>query len=281
MPLTPLLLSDNLFNTRLYPSHSLVGDEEPAGFEAFHVADGRRTPGDRWQATTANAQHILTLTMDRIRWADTFILDRGHNLGGKEVVLECSDDNFTTVQVVADIVIPTVTQGGPLTGAFGVVTEEGAWAIQFPARPAFYWRIRIPAMGVNLVPQIVGAWLGLSYMPSGGALWLPWGEDSNTAQFAETVTEWGWSGRGPVATPNDGSLQIKLSSEFDYELARYHLIEVFGSGRPMWICYDTAQADRLFLALRTKTRLGFEYAPGWWPRQGGIPYQEHAVLRPS
>jgi hypothetical protein len=280
MPLAPLLLSDNLLNLRAYPGNALVGDEEPAGFEAFHVADGRRSVGDRWQATTANAQHTLTLTCDRLRTADTVVLDRGHNLGGKEVAIEAADEStFTNPQVIFDAVLPTVTQGGPITGAFGVLTEEGAWAFNFPPRAASYWRLRIPAMGAGLVPQIVGAWLGQSYTPA--FLHLPWGEDSNTAQFAETVSEWGWSGRGPVATPNDGTLQIKLSSEFDYELARYHLIEVFGSGRPMWICYDTAQADRMFLALRTKTRIGFEYAPGWWPRQGGIPYQEHAVLRPS
>lgn len=280
MPLPALFLSDNLLNTRLYPGHTLVADEEAAGFEAWHVADGRRTFGDRWQATTANAQHTLTIACDRLRWADTLILDRGHNLGGKEVVLECADEStFTNPQIVLDIVLPTVTQGGPLTGAFGVLTEEGAWAVNFPDRAASYWRIRIPAMGAGLVPQIVGLWLGLSYTPT--YLGLPWGEDSNTAMFQETVSEFGWAGRGPVATPNDGALSIKLSSEFDYELARYHLIEVFGTGRPMWICYDQAQADRLFLALRTNTRIGFEYQSGWWPRQGGIPYREHAPLRPT
>jgi len=279
MPLTPLILSDSLLNTRLYPLHTVVGDEEPAGFEAWHVADGRRTFGDRWQPTTANAQHTLTATFDRIRAFDTIVLDRGYS--ATEVIGECSDDGYTTVQPVFDIVLPTVTNPGPANGAFGCRTEEGVWWLNFPDRAASSFRLRFPAMGAGLVPQIVGCYLGLSYVPAGGALWLPWGEDSSTAMFAETVSEYGNIGRGPVATPNDGTLQIKLTSEFDYELARLHLIEVFGSGRPAWICYDQAQADRLFMAVRTKSRLGFEYTSGWWPRQGGIPYIENSPLRVS
>lgn len=273
----PLILAENFFNARLFPLHVLAADEEPVGMESWHVADGRRTPSDRWQGITANQQRTLTVSCDRIRAADTLVLDRGHNLAGKELALECSDDNFVSVQSVFDFVLPSVCQPGPISGPFGILTEEGAWAINFPDRAATYWRLRIPAMGAGLVPQIVGAWLGLSYSP--GFLLTPWGDDSNTASFEEVVSEYLWRGRGPVAQANDGALGIKLLTEFDYELARYHLDGIFGSGKPTWICYDQAQAERMFLALRPQGRQGFELAQGWWPRQARINYVEHSPLR--
>src|SRR5258708_21125283 len=104
---------------------------------------------------------------------------------------------------------------------------------------------------------------------------MPWSEDAGTDCLAEVLAEWGWAGRGPVATPNDGVLGLKLSSEFDHELPRYHLVELFGSGRPMWICYDPSQGDRSSLALRPHVRLASGHAQASFPPQTPATYLEH------
>src|SRR6266550_8178717 len=130
-----LLLAENLFSAgpgKQFPLHTLVGDEEPAGFEAFHVADGRRTANDNWTATTSNAQHTLTVTCDRVRGATACFLDRGHNLAGVSVFLETSMDNATW-QTVANPTIPTANLAIPLSNVNGVTTEEGARGVEHEA----------------------------------------------------------------------------------------------------------------------------------------------------
>jgi hypothetical protein len=277
----PLFLIENLLSTIAFPGHSLVGDSEPAGFEGWRVADGRRDPADYWGPSGANAQHTLTLSCDRPRAADTFVLDRGHNLAGYEVVCECSDDNFGTTQTVFDTVLPTASSPTALSDAQGCRTEEGAWIRNFPDRAATYWRLRIPAMGVGLSPIVVGAWLGLSWT-LGGNPWLktPWGEDTDEIRPVETTSEWGWRGRGPTNPVRTTTAAFNLATDGDYDAARYvrgHL----AVNRPMWVCFDQAQGDRTWLALRQVGAEGIEFRPGWFPRQGQFALVEHEPLRVS
>jgi hypothetical protein len=278
---TPLLLVENFCSAglgRQFPLHAIAGDEEAAGFEAWHVADGRRSSLDCWQAITPNVQHTLTITCDRVRGADCAILDRGHNFAGLPVFIESSMDNANW-QVAVSPIIPTANLAAPLSNANGVTTEEGAWGIEFPTVVGgLYWRLRIPAMGVGLVPQVVGLWIGKSYQPPANFL-NPWSEDQDRLLVAETASEWGWKGRGPAAAPNAGAFNTKLLTDDEYDVARYHVAGHYGRGRPMWICYDQAQADRMFCAIRPGGDLGYSYLGNWFPRQGRIPYEEHEVLR--
>jgi len=259
--------------------HTLVGDEEPAGFEAFHVADGRRAANDGWTATTSNAQHTLTVTCDRLRGATACILDRGHNLAGVSVFLETSMDNASW-QTVVSPTIPTASLTAPFSNVNGVTTEEAAWGIVFPAVGGLYWRLRIPALGVGILPVVVGLWVGMAYQPPSGFL-IPWSEDQDTLVGQETVSEWGWRGRGPVVAMNSGALNMKLLTDDEYDVAPHPIAGHYGWGRPLWICYDQDQADRTFLGIRPFGEFGYGYRNNWWPRQGSVPYIEHEPIRPT
>lgn len=281
---SPLLLVENLFSTIQFSGHTVAWDETPAAsHEEFRVADGRRSSLDYSTPVTANAQHTLTITCDRARAANCFFLDRGHNLAGLQIFIENSQDSVSW-ETVASPTIPTASSPGTLSNTNGIVTEEGAFGILFAAPPvqpgtAVYWRLRIPAMGAGGIPIIVGAWLGMAWVPLNN-FEQPWGEDQATLSSMETVSEWQWRGRGPTALVRDGSLALKLITEDEYDLARYHIAGHFMRGRPMWVCEDQAQADRTFLSLKTPGHFGFNFAPRWFPRQAmGWQYVEHEPQR--
>lgn len=275
----PFFLVENLFSTVQFPLHVVTGNEEPAGAEAFRVADGRRSPLDAWSPTTLNATSYLQVVCDRLRTANMVALDRGHNLGGKEVQLQCSDDGFTTVQTVADLVIPAASAPGSPDDAFGVVTEEGAWLYRFPARAAYAWRLQVPAMGAGLRPKIVGLWVGPAYAPD--YFQLPSGPGQGQALGVESVSDAGWVGRGVVVFRRESVIRLQLPSLFDYDdLARYHLEGHYaGAGRPMWVCFDDEQADRAFLAVLPLGKFGFARAPQWFYPAVDLPYLEHEPVR--
>src|SRR2546430_651424 len=107
----PLLLAENFCSAGIglqFPLHTIVGDEEPAGFEAWHVADGRRAASDCWKGQTANVQHTLTVPCDRARGADCVFIDRGHNFAGLPLFIETTQDN-NSWQIAASPVIPSVS----------------------------------------------------------------------------------------------------------------------------------------------------------------------------
>lgn len=266
-----VLLSENLFSSIAFPLHSLVADEAGSGHEAFRVADGRRSPYDYWEPTTANASHNLTLTCDRVRLCDMLALDRGHNLAAKQVKLECSDDNFTTTQTVFDIVLPSVTAVGSLDDAFGVRTEEGAWLKRFSPRVAKYWRLTIPALGSGLKQKIVGLHLGKSYSFDP---FRPWSPDQDELIGEESMSDFGWSGSSAPAVRRQDTLTIQLSTDFDYELARYHFRH-FGLRRPCWYVPDETQAQNALMIVRPFGASGFGREPQWFAERANIPYVEH------
>lgn len=268
----PVFLADSLFSKMQYPSHTIVANEAAAGFEAFRVADGRRSPFDYWTPTTANASANVKVTCDRTRAANVIVLDRGHNLAGRQIKLEASDDDFTTTQTVLDLTMPSASAPGALDESLGVRTEEGAWVKRFPARAASYWRLTIPAMGAGLKPKVVGLWLGLSYSPD--FLSRPHAPDEDELVVQESESDWGWIGRGETTPRRTGTILLKLTNLFDYDLARFHLQGLFGRGRPMWIVQDSDVAERAVLAIRPRNRFGFSREPDWFYHQGQIEWTE-------
>lgn len=274
----PCILVENHLSVRQFPLVTLVGNEEATGHEAFRVADGRRSPLDFWTSITTNQEATLTWTNDRVRAWNMVALDRGHNLAGIRVIHEASDDNFATTQTVFDITLPAATAPGSLDDALGVRTEEGAWLKRFPTRSAKYGRLRIPAMGVGLKPQIVGVWAGLTLTPP--QLGLPHAPDQDEFTVEETVSQAGWRGRTAPVVVRVGTITLKLTDTFAYELARYHLQGHFGRGRATWIIHDDLQADRAVLALRPQGRLGLARDPGWFYPAGQVEWIEHEALVP-
>ncbi|MGH2406420.1 MAG: hypothetical protein ACRDGN_18455, partial [bacterium] len=251
-------IDDHLSVTQ-YPLHVLTPSEEAAGAEAFRVADGRRSPLDRWTGVTLNTEYSLKNTMDRVRSSDMVFLDRGYVV--PRLIYEVSDDNFTTTQSVFDITLPTVTATGSVDDALGVRTEEGAWIKRFPARTAKYERFRIPAMGAGLKPSVVGLKVGLAWLP--GAVRRPFAPDRNALIVTETSSDSGWLGRGRATSRREAQLNFKLTTEFDYAVARYHL-GLYDTGKPAVIVPNDAQAERAFMALRLPSAHGLGRAPDWF-----------------
>lgn len=278
----PWMLVDNLLSIAQYPNVDLTGNEELTGFEAFHVADGRRSGASFWSSITTNADAYLTWTDGRLRGADSIALDRGHNLAGFEVKLQVSNDN-TTWQTIFDITLPSVTNTAPLDTTVGVRTEEGAWVKRFPLAVGAYWRFYIPAMGAGLVPNVVGLWVGKGYYPdsSDPQPWdfnLPLSADGASLVGQEQASEFGWLGRGMQGQRREGTIPLRLTSIWQEDAARYHLIEQYGYGRTMWVAFSDAQANRAFQVIRPQPAMGFSRSPNlYWPMVE-LPYVEHEEL---
>lgn len=280
----PAFLVENLGSVTQFPAVVLTGNEELSGHEAYHVANGRRDPKDYWSPITANNPAYLNYALDRTRAADMLALDRGHNLAGVAISLLCSNDGWGTSETVFTATIPAVcTAGASLDGANGVTTEEGAWIKRFPLRAATAWRVSIPALGANLLPIVVGCWLGKGFAPAGPTDWgfnLPITPDGGTLQGFEATSEAGWIGRGLQVDRREGTIPLKFVTLWNYDLGRYHLRNLYGAGRPMWITFDDAQAEQTFLALRPQAPFGFRREAGYFYPQTSLPYLEHEPLRP-
>jgi len=276
----PVVLVENFYSVIQFPGHTPSADEEALGFEAWHVADGRRSLSDYWTSTTTNHQRSLKVTCDRVRAANTLALDRGHNLAGVALSVIGSNDNFTTYRAVWQGTVPTaITSPGDLDNTNGVVTEEGAFLVRFPTDAYTYWSLEIPALGAGILPQVVGAWLGLAWQPD--FLGNDWGEDQCELVCQEQSSDLGWVGRTYPQPRRNGSLVFQLTDYWSYELARYHVQGHFlARGRPMWIVMDRSQAERAVLAEFMPGTNGLRYRRGWGFRSGDIGWREHEPRRP-
>jgi hypothetical protein len=260
----------NLLNTKTaFPNSTLVADEEASGHEAYRIATGRRSPyTNYYTAITANAQRTLTLTCDRERAADLFVLDRGHNLLGKELILERSyTADFSSAIPVFDVVLPTSVATLSLDDAFGVVTEEGAWLIRFLKVSAPYWRIRIPALGANVRPKIVGAHLSASFAFDP---WRPTAPDQTEAGGDMAESDAGWQAVAAPWLRRSDTLRIQLQTPFDYELAAT-AFRHWDLRRPCWFVPDETYAQTARCIWRPNGVAGFARDVDWFPHKAAIP----------
>lgn len=272
---TTVFAVENLLSVAQFPSHVVAAEEAASGYEAFRVANGRRSGQDYWTPTTSNSDTWLKVTCDQVRAADFVALDRGHNLAGYTVRIDVSDDDFTTYQTAFSGVLPAATAPGSLDDALGVRTEEGAWLKRFDLRSGKYWRLFVPAMGSSLKPQVVGLWLGKSWELARGLTLpvVPRGADI-VAELIESAA--GWQGRGRATPRQAGTLSYRCASEIEGELAEYHLDGQFGLYRPAWLVHDTRRADRARLVIRTQERLGGQYGEDWTDKLAyQVAYVEH------
>ncbi len=280
------VMVENVFSTLQYPNHTLAADEQAAGFEVYHLANGRRAPNDRYQSVTANQARLVTATCDRLRYVTGFALDRpagntpaNGGLAGVPLSLLGSSDGWTTSYTVWTGTVPTaLTPSGHLDNVNGVVTEEGAFLVRFPGIAFAAYRLSIPALGAGIVAQVVNAWVGTWLaLP---ALFMPWTEDQADLQVIEQLSGSGWLGRSVPVARKEGAFNLRLTSPFDEDQMRLHLAgHYLAAGRPMWIVMDDARAERALLAIRPKGVAGFAYESGWYPHQARIPYWEHEPLR--
>lgn len=277
MSTKPFVFVENLYSRTQFPAHVLAVTEETVGFEAFRVATGRRSPFNYWTPIATNTDEYHTITADRLRAANCLAFDRGHNLAGKRVVVECSNDNFTTIETALDVAaIPSITTPGSLDDAVGVRTPEGAWLVRFPMRVASYWRVKIPAMGVGLKPRIVGLQLGLAWETE---YWTRPVSDGQT-MLAGEVLESGtaWRGRATPTRVKSYSTKLRLVDYASYDQARYHIEGHFASGRPMWLGANADNADQA-IQVEVNGPIGFAYETDFGFQQATFPWVEHEPLR--
>lgn len=269
--ITPRLLVDDVCDdVEQYPLHTVVAEEEPAGYEAHRFSAGRR---DQYaKATTANSDWWLKSTFNRVRTVDMVAL-WVHNLGGKTYKLEMSDDDFASIQTLVNCVIPTTPGAGDIEDANGVLCENGMWLKTFSPRAGSAIRHFIPAGGAGFIPYIngkVGLSLGLNQYDK------PFIPSDTELQVTEERNEAGYEGSGPRRLKRFGSILVKTRSLFEYDQFRYHLEQRFGGGVPMVIVHDRAQAERAVLAKRDGGRFGFR-GEGDWPdgfRKGEFAWRE-------
>jgi hypothetical protein len=279
---TPLLLADNLFSIGQYSAHTLVDQSlgaGPVGFEAFRVADGRRSQFDFWQPGTTNVVANLQLTCDQVRGANCLVLDRGHNLTGFTVQLYGSNDGFVTNVAVLSLTVPTaggqiagIVSAGQVVGG-GATTEEGAFLVTFPAAGYKGWMFYVPAMGAGLQPNVVGLWVGSAYQPT--ALYRPFGRHPTEFRATEIVSPIGWRGRGPRAFNRATQLNLRLDTQFEYEPARVTVEELFGIGRPMWLVEDQSRPQEAACVIRVLGTQGFAEPQNWSNPIGSFTVIEH------
>lgn len=256
---TPWFLTDDLFDITQYPLHTVTAEEEPAGGEAHRFSAGRRD--QLAQASTANSDWWIKSAFGTVRAFDACAL-WVHNLAGKTLRIECSDDDFTTTQTIFNAALPSSPGAGDIDDQYGVLCENGMWLKRFSVRTANAVRIYSVAMGAGLKPAINGK-LGLSlslnqydkpYIPSDAELVVK-----------EETNESGWIGRGPRRLRRNGSIQIKTRTDYEYDQFRYHFEQRFLGGSSMVIAHDKTQAERAVMAVTTGRTSGFR-APGMeWP----------------
>lgn len=269
----PLFCSQNLLNTRAFRSHTLTASEEATGFTVDRLANGRRSSGDYW-AATSTATATITVTCDRIRGADFLWIDRGHNLAGRTVSVLASDDGFSSSQTVWSGTIPSSSSPGPLSAFNGAVTFDGSFAVTFGLEAAKWWRIQITAGG-GVIPSINFAILGKAWRPP--TFDLPWSEDRRELMHEDAFTESGWITQGRLAVPRRGVISCRLDSQAEYVAGLEHVLGHYIVRRPAALCFDADDGLSAFLAVPPAgEQIGFEYRRDWWGlRSISIPYIEH------
>lgn len=274
----PVFLVENLFSDVQFSNHTISAEEEPSNNEAFRVATGRRSAQNMWTSSTANSDTWIKTVCDRVRGADMIAIDRGHNLAGYEILLQGSNDSFTTSEDIFDITMPAVTAPGSIDDTLGVLTEEGAWLRRFsPVRSYESFRLYVPAMGAGLKPQIRGLYVGKSLSPR--PYDFPTYDEPFEPMMEVIESEAGWRGVNALTIRRQGTIGLRMRSVIEYDQARYHLVGHFARNRPMWVVFDQYQADRSILVVQNGG-FAFGFDGAWLYRRAlNIPWVEHEPQR--
>lgn len=266
----PVFLIENYFSSSQFSTHVVSAIQEAAGKQAFRVGDGRRIQLDHWSSTSLNVEAWIKVDCVSTKSATGIALDRGHNLAGKSVVLERSANDSGWTNVFTATIPATAATDGDIDDANGITTDEGAWLKRFASVSDRYWRLRIPAMGADLKPEVVGLWVGNTWEP--GALTLPHQDEYAETMVGVTENTLGWQSGTQAVRRRTGELALQLATTA--EVAAIAALKDFDLRRPMWIVLDGERTERAVLAIRPSGRFGLGYDRGWFPRQGRIPWIE-------
>lgn len=167
MPTTPLLLYDNhLDSVALYPQATIDASEEPAGFEAYRVADYRRER-TYWRPDTDGGgnDHYIRVNHGATVGAkavDYLVIDRDSTIEDMTVHLEGSADGAAwDVTQAINIPAGNVVGGSPVWPNLARTEEGVAWGyIAVPLDARQWWRLRIPG-SAGFRPIVTGLMFGL------------------------------------------------------------------------------------------------------------------------
>ena len=241
----PLFLAENFYSAAQFPGHVLEGGGAAVGQEVFRIGTARRSVLNGFRKADPATSIVIDLTCDRIRTADTLVLDRNSDMVGRLLTLDVFSSGDPAVQQrIFSLNVPSeVVLGSSLNDPQHLIrTSEGAWIIKFPEVAGHVWRLLVdPFEGDS--GRLGGVWLGKSFSPALGTR-MPFDDE-------ETWLDFGSVRRGvpdnDVRFGRTGEFGMMLNSESEWNAARRTFRELFGKGSPMWIAPDSDKAERMWL----------------------------------
>lgn len=229
-------LAENFFNVIQFPLHTVTGLGDGLG-EVFRVGASRRSATNALSLPAGGG--LVQVACDRVREADTLILDRNTSTLGSIELHGSASPVFADLEVILDLDFPDkVVQGSNFDDpVHGIRTEEGVAIYHFEARAWPFWRVFFTDTAT-----VGGIYLGKSYRPTYPR--LPFDEASRWETFG-TVR------RGvpdnDIRTGKSASVSMMMRDEQEWDTARWTLRQLFGVGHPMWFIH-TPNTERAWLA---------------------------------
>ena len=231
----PRLLAENFWSIAQFPGHSI---STALYADSYKLGTARR--GALNTISPLNPTNILTvdLTLDRVRLADTLVLDRNSVAAGRRFQLVAKSDTAAVWPILEDVLPSDVVLGSSLNDApHAIRTSEGAYIFSFAP-------VAASTFGITMWNDVVsdgkfgGAYLGLSYTPT----WprMPWDDEAAWADFdkvARGVPDNDWRyGRSMT-------VRMMMDSEAEWNELR-KVRELAKRGHPVWVAPDSDKAER-------------------------------------
>ena len=271
----PVVLSDNLFNPRIYPDHVLDASSTATNTHALYLSSGRRIRDlTGWQASALNTIGWVESTFDQLRAFDLLWIDRDHNLAGESVYVVLSDDDFATIQTIGPKTVPT--DPVPMSRLYDgeiVMTDEGAllWYLELQATYAV--RVYVAAMGAGLRPEMAGLAVGKLWTPESAAIKPNVLPRTNLTYTAERSTL-GQDASSEFGCYRSQELRLRMASWEEYATALYPVESLFLKRRPTVVIPDDEQAERAVLTRVAPGAVGFEVPQNQFLPEITIPWEE-------
>lgn len=274
----PLFLAENFFNTIQFPNNEISTASNAAGQEVFRIGTARRSTLNRFRsAIPANTlDAVVTFEPDRVRSADTLIVDRNADIVGRtirlRVITDIGDPGLT---ILEDVIDNVVVYGSSLNDpTHPITTTEAAYIWKFP-------EVAGVAMVVEVEPlagdsgALGGVWLGKSFTPDLPR--MPFDDEATWSDF--DVVRRGIP-NNDIRTGRTGAFSMMMSGESEWNEARRQFRDLFGKGHPMWIVPDSDVAERAWLGYNAPGSQGAAFSERPQSRSVVIQADEYDAILP-
>lgn len=263
----PIILSDNLFDgVVLHPTFSLSSNGDDAAYhEPFRVADNLRDL-TYWTPTTTNADRYVQVDCGASTAATCLILDRGHNLAGKTVTLQCANvADFSSITATPVSGAVPSSAGGLPTDSTGCRTAEGVVWWTFSSVASRYWRLTVSAGGAGYAPQITGLYLGVAYrFPEFLSAPAAYDYRSNVRYKKNEISEGGVRVKSRPLVFDELDLAIEIE-DADYAAWHTEITRLLRYNHPWWFCLDDSTTAGAQLLRPFQTAGDVSYDPAQSP----------------